>query len=130
MHHRLNVELQLRDGVREDQLAVWPHGIVGQAWDGDGMAIDDEEDAYPRRGEFTTYAMGKGAIEREPDDYKVGTPFATNFMYSRFDSTKAAPRDIAKLVQAGVLNEPRVPSKTAEPGVHRRHGAAVRRAAQ
>ena len=84
-----------------------PHGIIGQAWDGDGLAIDGETDAFPNMGEFTTYAMAKGAIEGTPNDYKVDKPYSTNFKYSRFDATSAAPRNVTKLVAAGELNAPK-----------------------
>merc|ERR1740138_2061896 len=90
LHHRLDISLALR--VKEDELAVAPHGIIGQGWDGDGQAVDGEEDEFPFSGEFTTSAMGKGAIEGEPNDYKVPTPYATDFKYSRYDKTHAAPR--------------------------------------
>ena len=70
--------------MAEHELAVPPHGIIGQVmaggfrlegrgggcadflradlaqgWDGDGKAIDGERDAFPVSGEFTTYAMAK-----------------------------------------------------------------------
>lgn len=75
-----------------------------QAWDGDGKAINGEEDAFPESGEYTTHAQAKGAIEGDYTDYKVASAYATDFKFSRFDSQKAAPRDVAKLVAAGVLN--------------------------
>jgi len=43
------------------------------------------------------YAQGEGAIEGTLADYKIASPFATNFLYSRFDLLAAAPRDISKL---------------------------------
>ena len=105
LHHRLDIQAKLR--VDERDLSVPPHGIIGQAWDGDGLAIDGETDAFPNMGEFTTYAMAKGAIEGAPNDYKVAKPYATDFKFSRFDATSGAPRDVAKLVAAGVLNVPK-----------------------
>jgi len=106
LHHRLDVQIKPR--VAEAAFKVAPHGIVGQAWDGDGKAIDGEQDAFPKSGEFTTYSMAKGAIEGGPSDYKILTPYATDFKYSRFDATSAQPRAVAKLVAAGVLNAPKV----------------------
>jgi hypothetical protein len=105
VHHRLDVQLKMR--VAEKQLSVAPHGIVGQGWDGDGLAIDGEEDIYPESGEFMTYAFAFGAIEGVPDDYMVDTLYSTDFKYSRFDKTKAAPRDVEKLVASGHLNKPK-----------------------
>ena len=78
-----------------------------QHWDGDGKAIDGEEDVFPYKGDFTTYAMAKGALEGEPTDYEMADKYATAFKFSRFDATSAKPRDVAKLVAAGVLNAPR-----------------------
>jgi len=105
LHHRLDVQIKPR--VAEAALAVPPHGIVGQGWDGDGKAIDGEQDSFPVSGEFTTYAMARGAIEGSPSDYKVATKYATDFKYSRFDATSAEPRNVAKLVAAGLLNAPK-----------------------
>jgi len=104
-HHRLDLQVKLR--VPEDQLKLPPHGILGQHWDGDGKAIDGEEDVFPYKGDFTTYAMAKGALEGEPTDYEMAGKYATAFKFSRFDATSAKPRDVAKLVAAGVLNAPR-----------------------
>jgi len=106
LHHRLDVSIKPR--VAEAAFAVPPHGIVGQSWDGDGLAIDGEQDAFPVSGEFTTYAMAKGAIEGVPNDYKVPQRYSTDFKYSRFDATSAEPRNVAKLVAAGELNAPKV----------------------
>ena len=105
LHHRLDLAFKLR--VAEDTMAVAPHGIIGQGWDKDGKAIDGEKDAFPISGEFTTYAMAKGAIEGVPSDYKVASKYATDFKFSRFDLKAAAPRDVAKLVAKGELNMPK-----------------------
>ena len=78
-----------------------------QHWDGDGKAIDGEEDVFPYKGDFTTYAMAKGALEGEPTDYEMAGKYATAFKFSRFDATSAEPRDVAKLVAAGELNAPK-----------------------
>ena len=99
--------MQIKPRVAESAFKLPPHGIVGQGWDGDGKAIDGEQDKFPFSGEFTTYAMAKGAIEGEPSEYKVATPYATDFKYSRFDAKSAEPRDVAKLVAAGLLNTPK-----------------------
>lgn len=110
LHHQLDVQIKPR--VAEDKFKVPPHGIIGQAWDGDGKAINGEVDEYPDKGEFTTYAMARGAIEGVPNDYKVATPYATDFKFSRFDATSAAPRNVASLVAAGILNTPTVSKST------------------
>jgi len=105
MTHRLDLAIKPR--VAEAAFTVPPHGIIGQGWDGDNKAIDGERDEFPESGEFTTYAMAKGAIEGTPNDYKVATPFATDFKYSRFGAASAEPRNAAKLVAAGILNAPK-----------------------
>lgn len=114
LHHRLDVQTKLR--VKEEALKVHPHGIIGQSWDGDDMAIDGEVDKFPESGEFTTYAMAKGAIEGTPMDYKMPSAYATNFKYSRFDATEAPIRDVSALVAAGELNKPHNAVMTATDG--------------
>ena len=47
--------------------------------------------------EITTSAMGEGAIEGIAANYEVASKFATEFKYSRWGKTAAAPRDVAKL---------------------------------
>ena len=105
LHTRLDVQIKPR--VAEAAFALPPHGIIGQGWDGDGKAIDGEKDVFPTSGEFTTYAQANGAIEGMPNDYKVASKYATDFKYSRFDAKSAEPRDVAKLVAAGLLNTPK-----------------------
>jgi len=102
------LDVQFKPRVEEAGFTVPPHGIVGQSWDGDGKAIDGEQDQFPKSGEFTTYAMAKGAIEGVAADYKLASKYATEYKYSRFDATKAQPRDVANLVAAGELNEPKI----------------------
>jgi len=113
LHHHLDITFKLR--IEEDEFQVWPHGIIGQHWDGDGLPVYGEMDDYPESGEFTTKAMAKGAIEGLPNDYKVASPYATDFKFSRFDASEAdvrdpdhsgGARDILFLVQEGVLNRP------------------------
>lgn len=118
LHHHLDITFKLR--IDEEEFGVWPHGIIGQAWDGDGMPINGELDEYPESGEFTTKAMAKGAIEGVPNDYKVRSPYATEFKFSRFDASESAleyvseedgmlhfsRRDVVSLVSEGVLNMP------------------------
>jgi hypothetical protein len=105
IHHRLDVEIKLR--VAEEKLAVAPHGLIGQGWDGDAKAIDGEVDVFPKNGEFTTSAMAKGAIEGAARDYQLASKYATDFKYSRFGLASASPRDVAALVASGELREPK-----------------------
>jgi hypothetical protein len=48
----------------------------------------------PRKGiggEVTHTAMAEGAIEGTHEDYRVSTPFDTNFKFSRFNARGAMP---------------------------------------
>ena len=100
----LDVAFQPLYDVERDVVA--PHGIIGQAYDGDELAVDGKMDTN-RAGETTTEAQAEGAIEGTWEDYIVPTPFSTDFKYSRFDAKSAQPRDVAKLVADGMLNTPK-----------------------
>jgi hypothetical protein len=75
---------------------VAPHGLVGQTFDGDNVAVDGAQDDYKGK-VVVTKAMGEGAIEGSASDYVVPTPFSVDFAYSRFYAESAAPRDVSKL---------------------------------
>uniref|UniRef100_A0A7S4BUE4 VWFD domain-containing protein n=1 Tax=Chrysotila carterae TaxID=13221 RepID=A0A7S4BUE4_CHRCT len=76
--------------------AVAPHGIIGQSFDGDDVGVDGKRD-LARAEETTTEAQAEGAIEGNWRDYLLSSNFATDFKYSRFDATSAAPRDVSSL---------------------------------
>ena len=96
--HRLDVQLSLR--VAENDLAAKPHGIIGQGWDETGKARQGKLDVYPTTGEVTTYALAEGAIDGAADDYKMASPFATDFVFSAFNAPTRAPRQASPLVAA------------------------------
>ena len=75
-----------------DADVVAPHGIIGQAYDGDSLAVDGRLDA-DKSGESTTAAQAEGAIEGTWEDYIMPSKFATAYKYSRFDATAAPHRD-------------------------------------
>jgi len=79
-----------------DHDVVAPHGLIGQSWDGDGVAVDGAQDDYTAK-EVTTKAMAEGAIEGTANDYEMDDKFSTQFKYSRFDAMAAKPRDVSKL---------------------------------
>jgi hypothetical protein len=82
--------------------------ILGQTFDGDGRPLHGEVDDYRRRSAvMRTSAQGRGAIEGSVADYRVATPFATNFRFSRFDSIAARPRDASRLRHANLLHKNR-----------------------
>ena len=83
---------------KNTEVVVAPHGLIGQTFDGDAVAVDGAQDDYSGS-VVHTKAMGEGAIEGVASDYAVAAedPYAVDFKYSRFDSVSAAPRDVSKL---------------------------------
>merc|ERR1719240_1115221 len=94
---RLDSEVALL--VDEKDLVVWPHGVLGQSWDGSGIAVDGKKDEYHQAGpEFMTSANMEGAIEGSLQDYAVGGEFGVDFKFSRFGVyVPTPPRDVSKL---------------------------------
>ena len=70
------------------------HGLLGQSFDGDALAIDGrQDDAYA----IHTRAQAEGGIEGRPMDYRMPTPFATSFVFSRFNASVAVARSTDRL---------------------------------
>jgi len=90
------LDVQVNAVYDADKDVVAPHGLIGQSWDGDSVALDGALDDYTGK-EVTTKAMAEGAIEGVAADYEMEGPFATAFKYSRYDATAAKPRDVSKL---------------------------------
>jgi len=90
----LNIAIGAQYDADHDEVA--PHGLVGQSYDGDSVAVDGAMDDYTGK-EMTTKAMAEGAIEGTADQYRMADSFATEYMYSRFDALHAKPRDLTKL---------------------------------
>ena len=90
-----------------------PHGLIGQSYDRDGMAIDGKQDLYAAE-VIHTSAMAEGAIEGTASEYKLASKFDTNFAYSRFNAPRAVPRDVSQLLGAkrrvGPSFQPQQPS--------------------
>jgi len=99
--HRL--DLAMKPTVRETDLSAWPHGIIGQSYDGDDSPISGKQDDYSTP-IVHTEAMAEGAIEGTWADYQVNSPFETRFKYSRFDATMATSRPRA-MAKATVVSE-------------------------
>jgi hypothetical protein len=93
---KLLLDIELYPLYDADKDPVAPHGIFGQAYDDDDLAIDGTIDKATAV-EMTTKAQGEGAIEGVIADYRVAAPFATTFKYSRFDAVSAPHRDTSKL---------------------------------
>ena len=98
-HYRLDVRIV--PTVAEDSLAVHPHGIIGQSFDGDALAIDGKQDVY-EGAEMTTSAMAEGAIEGVWKDYLMDSKYSTDFKYSRFGGRINRRRSLVG------LNKPRM----------------------
>jgi len=92
--HRL--DLSLRSLLPEPRLAEWPHGLIGQSFDGDARPRQGKQDDYSTPVVWTT-AQAEGAIEGVADDYRVAAPFATEFRFSRFGPLPEGKRDRAPL---------------------------------
>ena len=119
---RYDMQLRKLDGTAFEaefgraSRSCFPHGIIGQAFDGDGIGVSGKLDDYNAAFHaplkvLTTTAQAEGAIEGESAQYKMaGGPLSANFAYSRFDKSKGdvcAPRDVKKLSGAKVASGPR-----------------------
>ena len=96
----IDVAIRPQPGYKPDVDQVAPHGIVGQSFDGDAIAISGAMDEHidgSEATEKTTKAQAEGAIEGVIADYKMPSAFATNFKYSRFDAVQATVRNISAL---------------------------------
>ena len=67
----------------EGSPTCFPHGIIGQSWDDDGLARDGTVDAYDATHVVTT-AMAEGAVEGAAADYELTDPLDTEFVYTRY----------------------------------------------
>jgi hypothetical protein len=90
--------------------SCFPHGLIGQSFDGDQLRADGKKDDYRKNGTVTTEAMAEGAIEGTAHEYAVAGPFETQFLYSRFDKTKCGPRSLLglNLTSSGGTTDERV----------------------
>jgi len=93
---RCILNVQLTPLFDADHATVAPHGLIGQSYDGDDVAILGKVDRYSL-GETHTSAMGEGAIEGVAAQYKMTGTFATDFAFSRFGKTSALPRNSSLL---------------------------------
>mmetsp|Transcript_29122 Transcript_29122/g.65948 ORF Transcript_29122/g.65948 Transcript_29122/m.65948 type:complete len:205 (-) Transcript_29122:390-1004(-) len=89
-------------------IRVPPHGLIGQTFDQDEIAVDGMLDDYTgmrgpglshRQSVVITKAMGEGTIEGVAADYEIdpSEPFSTRFKFSRWGLRAAAPRNISLL---------------------------------
>jgi len=59
--------------------------------------------------EFTTSAMGEGAIEGTAKDYEMADKFATDFKFSRWGLDVAKPRNVSALTGVKVKRAQMLP---------------------
>lgn len=93
---RCILNLNLEPLFDTDHAKVAPHGLIGQSYDADELAVIGKVDRYSYR-EITTSAMGEGAIEGVAAQYKMTSKFATEFAFSRFGKTSALPRNVSAM---------------------------------
>lgn len=93
---RCSVDIKVLPLFDADHALVAPHGLIGQSFDGDKLAVVGKTDSY-KADEITTAAMGEGAIEGSAKSYKMADKFSTDFEFSRFGAKSALPRDASKL---------------------------------
>jgi len=102
---RKRLDLTISLVMDEMLIPVAPHGLIGQTFDKDDIAVDGKLDDYTgskidgHTSVVVTKAMGEGAIEGVLAEYEINraSPFSTAFKYSRFGLTMADPRNISAL---------------------------------
>ena len=91
-------DFTIRPLVSEASWTCYPHGIVGQSFDGTGIGLLGKMDDYDGY-DIKTSAMAEGVIEGSAVDYIV-KPTSPKFKYSRFYENSASsckPRDANSL---------------------------------
>ena len=107
---RFDFAMRYLDGTGFDKLhgnqskTCFPHGIIGQSWDGDKLGVDGKIDDYTYSRDnsvVTTSANAEGGIEGTLNDYLLKGPWdKDNFQYSRYDK---AASDVCKPRDARIL---------------------------
>jgi len=96
--HKKRLDIGISSRKKSASLNVAPHGLVGQSFDADDVAVDGAVDDYSGS-IVVTQAMGEGAIEGTAEDYEIDStnPFSTDFKFTRFHAVQASPRDVSAL---------------------------------
>lgn len=78
---------------------IAPHGIIGQTWDDDSIAVDGKQDDYEHSGvEVWTTSMAEGGIEGQASEYELENKMTHEFKYARHEKTSyTPPRDVSRL---------------------------------
>tara|TARA_B110001450_G_scaffold182087_1_gene170147 strand:- start:821 stop:1615 length:795 start_codon:yes stop_codon:yes gene_type:complete len=78
---------------------TWPHGLIGQTWDGDSVAVDGTQDDYDSDDtEIWTHAMAEGALDGKSSDAYIVDPNTFAFRYSKFEGGASSHRDVHALL--------------------------------
>ena len=80
---RKRLDIHIENRVPQFNFIHKPHGLLGQSFDSDHIAVFGLIETFDTN-PYTTHYMGEGAIEGNIDDYKVATPYSTQFTFSRF----------------------------------------------
>ena len=91
------IDIRIVPRIPEKEINVSPHGLIGQSFDGDNIAVFGKQDNYPKNGYFKTSAMAEGAIEGVPNDYKMSNIYSITFKFSRFNAVNSSPRNVSQL---------------------------------
>lgn len=109
-HWRFDVAMRQLDGTPfakqygSVSTTCHPHGVIGQSYDGDDIAVSGKTDDYKYAKDhpvIVTKAMAEGAIEGSGHQYALHDPHSTSFLYSRYNRTRddhCAPRDARALL--------------------------------
>lgn len=94
---RFDVAIRQLDNTGFDKLhgaagaACMAHGLIGQSFDADGIAVSGKIDTYAPPDKLhpvvKTRAQAEGAIEGNANDYKVSGRFSAVFRFGRFSAT-------------------------------------------
>ena len=101
-HHRLDIRAAAKTprrgggGGATTRGLCDAHGVLGQSFT--QTRREGARDDYPAAGEFTTRAMGEGAIDGTAEDYEVLAPYEWRFRFSAFEKAKC---ESASLSQTG-----------------------------
>mgnify|MGYP004316099303 CR=1 FL=1 len=95
---------------------IAPHGIIGQSFDGDDVAVSGKQDDYSQHArEMTTSAQAEGAIEGDASEYRIPNLCFHKFSKSRFYTTEYTPyRDVTTLSGAKTVSNRNTVAFTAD----------------
>ena len=88
------IDVSFAPKLEEKNFKGFPHGIIGQSFDGDNVDFIGRKDVYENIPVIKTEAMAEGAIEGISKDYEMKHEYDTQFKYTRFDNPTAPPRNL------------------------------------